>query len=221
MLALVVGLDIDNIRTRLLNGLDLDGLAVAAGHAVALAFGCLEDKVDAAVVGKGLVQREGERRVGADDGGGRRRFHFGEGRRHQYQITAELHDPEVEPLEKVQFGDLSLVSEHGLGVLAQRELVPDKDLLIGQGLPLGGDHLHGTLVLGLVHGADAAAVSTVLDELAAFDFRCGNALDVAGHLFECDGGDVFYKRLRLKRLMDLRKIYRMAIAINAKAAVPV
>lgn len=212
MLALVVGLDIDNIRTRLLNGLDLDGLAVAAGHAVALAFGCLDDKVDAAVVGKGLVQREGERRVGADDGGGRRRFHSGEGRRHQHQLAAELHDPEVEPLEKVQFGDLSLVPNTDLASWLSASLFQARICSLVRDFHF---------VVFIFMTPFFLAWSTVLDELAAFDFRCGNALGVAGHLFECDGGDVFHKRLRLKRLMDLRKIYRMAIAINAKATVPV
>ena len=78
MLALVVGFDVDGIGAGLLDSLDLDGLAVAARHTVALAFGCLDDEVETPVVGKGLVQRKGERRVGADDVGGRRSLLSGE-----------------------------------------------------------------------------------------------------------------------------------------------
>ena len=65
----VVGLDVDGSIGGLFHGLDLGGLAITAAHAVALAFGHLDDEVDAAVVGDGLVQFEGERGAGADDGG--------------------------------------------------------------------------------------------------------------------------------------------------------
>ena len=46
---------------------------------------------------------------------------------------------------------------------------------------------------GLFHGLDLGGltVAAVLDELAAFFFRGGNALGAAGHLFKSDGGDVF------------------------------
>ena len=65
----VVGLDVDGSIGGLFNSLDLGGLSVAEAHTVALAFGSLDDEVDAAVVGDGQVQLEGERGAGADDGG--------------------------------------------------------------------------------------------------------------------------------------------------------
>ena len=221
MLGLVGGLDVNGIGSGLLDIHNLDSLAVTTGDAIALAFGCLDDEVDASVVGEFLVQLEGEGRAGAHDGGGGRRFHAGEGGGHQHDVAAQFHDPEVEPLEQVQAGNLAFGAQNGLGVLTQGELVPCEDLLVGQGLPLGGDHLHDALVLGLVNSTDSAAVTTVLDELAAFDFRCGNALGAAGHLFECDGGDVFHKRLRLRGLMDLSNRYSIAKANKMKVAVPV
>lgn len=46
---------------------DGGGFAIAATHAVALAFGSLDDEVDAAVVVNGLVQLEGECGAGQGD----------------------------------------------------------------------------------------------------------------------------------------------------------
>lgn len=59
-------------RLRRLTGLDRIGVCE-------LAPGGLDDGVDAAVVGNGLVELEGERGAGADDGGLGRGLHSGEG----------------------------------------------------------------------------------------------------------------------------------------------
>lgn len=201
----VVGLDVDGSIGGLFNSLDLGGLSVAAAHAVALAFGSLDDEVDAAVVGNGLVQFEGERGAGADDGGLGRSLHTREGRRSGQDGAAQLHDPEVEALEEVQAGDLALGAQDGLGICAQGSFVPGEDLLVGERLPGGRDHLHHALVLGLVGSSDTAAVATVLDELAALDLRGGNALGAAGHLFKSDGGDVFHSELQFKRVFEMEE----------------
>ena len=125
----VVGLDVNGGIGGLFHGLDLGGLAVAAAHAVALAFGGLDDKVDAAIVGDGLVQLEGERGAGADDGGLGRSLHTREGRRSGQDGAAQLHNPEVEALEEVQSGDLALGAQDGLGVRAQGGFVPGEEWL--------------------------------------------------------------------------------------------
>ena len=65
----VVGTDVDGGCGGFLNELDAGGLSVGAGDTVGLAFGGLDDQEDAAVVGEGLVQREGECFTLADDGG--------------------------------------------------------------------------------------------------------------------------------------------------------
>ena len=205
MLALIGGLDVDGIGAGLFDIHNLDSLAVTTGDTIALAFGGLDDKVDAAIVGDGLVQLEGEGRAGAHDGGGGRSLHAGEGGGHQHDVAAQFHDPEVEPLEQVQTGNLAFGAQNGLGVLTQGELVPGEDLLVGQGLPRGGDHLHHTLVLGLVGSTDSATVAAVLDELAAFYFRGGNALGAAGHLFKSDGGDVFHGELQFEKVFGFEE----------------
>ena len=49
-----------------------------------------------------------------------------EGWRGSHDLAAELHNPEVKSLEKVETGDLALCSENRLIVLAESELVPAK-----------------------------------------------------------------------------------------------
>ena len=58
---------------------------------------------------------------------------------------------------------------------------------------------------GLFHGLDLGGltVAAVLDELAAFYFRGGNALGAAGHLFKSDGGDVFLFLRKRKQSINL------------------
>ena len=58
MLGLVGGLDVDGIGAGLLDVQNLDSLAVTTGDTIALAFGCLDDEVDASVVGEFLVRGE-------------------------------------------------------------------------------------------------------------------------------------------------------------------
>jgi len=66
----VVGTDVDGGCGGFLNELDAGDLAVGAGDTVGLAFGGFDDQEDAAVVGKGLVEFEGEGVTLAHDGGG-------------------------------------------------------------------------------------------------------------------------------------------------------
>ena len=58
MLGFVGGLDVDGIGAGLLDVQNLDSLAVTTGDTIALAFGCLNDEVDASVVGELLVRGE-------------------------------------------------------------------------------------------------------------------------------------------------------------------
>ena len=127
-------------------GLDLHGLAVSAGHAVALAFGSLDDELDTAIVSKSLVQLESECGATANDCGGGRTLYPGECRRRGHDGTTELHDPEVEPLEKVQSGNLALCAEHRFGILRKGSLVPREDLLVGERFPHGGQALENALL---------------------------------------------------------------------------
>ena len=71
----IVSTDVDGRGGGFLYHLDGRGLAVGAAHAVGLTFGSLDDQVDAAVVGEGLVQLEGEGLALADDGGAGRVLH--------------------------------------------------------------------------------------------------------------------------------------------------
>lgn len=66
----VVGVDVDGGIGGFLNELDAGSLAVGTGDTVGLAFGCLDHQEDATVVGKGLVELEGEGISLAHDGGG-------------------------------------------------------------------------------------------------------------------------------------------------------
>ena len=63
----VVRTDVDGLGGGLFHELDAGSLGMGAGHTVGLAFGGLDDQVDAAVVGEGLVQLEGEGLTLADE----------------------------------------------------------------------------------------------------------------------------------------------------------
>ena len=63
----VVRTDVDGIGGGLFHELDAGCLGMGAGYAVGLAFGGLNDQEDAAVVGEGLVQLEGEGLTLADE----------------------------------------------------------------------------------------------------------------------------------------------------------
>ena len=65
----VVGTDVDCGGSRLFDHLNGGGLAVGAAHTVGLTFRGLDDQEDTAIVGKSLVQLEGEGVTLARDGG--------------------------------------------------------------------------------------------------------------------------------------------------------
>jgi hypothetical protein len=65
----VVGTDVDGGGGGLFHELDGSCLGVGAAHTVGLTFGGLNNQEDAAVVGEGLVQLEGEGVTLAHDGG--------------------------------------------------------------------------------------------------------------------------------------------------------
>ena len=76
-------MDVDGDIGGFLNEFDAGGLSVGAGDTVGLTFGSLDDQEDAAVVGQGLVQFEGEGLTLADDGGAGGVLHIDEfGRSH-------------------------------------------------------------------------------------------------------------------------------------------
>ena len=56
----IVRTDVDGLGGGLFHELDAGSLGMGAGQTVGLAFGGLDDQVDAAVVGEGLVQLDGE-----------------------------------------------------------------------------------------------------------------------------------------------------------------
>lgn len=64
----IVGTDVDGGVGGFLDHLDGRGLGVSSAHAVRLTFGGLDDQEDTAIVGKGLVQLEGEGVALAHDG---------------------------------------------------------------------------------------------------------------------------------------------------------
>ena len=65
----VVGTDVDGGGGGLFDHLDGGSLVVGTAHTVGLAFGCFDDQEDAAVVGRSLIQLEGEGFTPAHDGG--------------------------------------------------------------------------------------------------------------------------------------------------------
>ncbi len=152
----VVRTDVDGLGGGLFHELDAGGLGVGAGHTVRLAFGGLDDQVDAAVVGEGLVQLEGEGLTLADDGGAGGVLHTDElGRSHGGLATAG-DDPVVETGEQVGAADLGLGAQDAAAFLREGQLVPGEDLGGGQALPHGGKTLEHALDLGLFGSADGA-----------------------------------------------------------------
>lgn len=65
----VVGTDVDGGGGGLFDHLDGGSLAVGTAHTVGLTFGGLDDQEDSAVVGRNLIQLEGEGFTLAHDGG--------------------------------------------------------------------------------------------------------------------------------------------------------
>ena len=100
-------MDVDGGIGGFLNEFDARGLSVGAGDTVGLAFGGLDDQEDAAVVGEGLVELEGEGVTLAHDGGGRGVLHAQEGGRHENRLAAAGDDPVVPAGEQFGGGDLS------------------------------------------------------------------------------------------------------------------
>ena len=188
----VVGTDVDGGCGGFLDHLDLGGLAVSTAHTVGLTFGSLDDQEDAAVVGKSLVELEGEGVTLAHDGCAGRVLHAEQRGRGGLRRAAAGDNPVVETGEEVGTRDLALGAQDGTGLLREGELVPGEDLVVREGLPHGGQTLEHTLDLGLVGGTDTAAVSAVADILAVLHFGCGHALGAAAHLLEGDGRNVLH-----------------------------
>ena len=140
-----------------------------------------------AVVGDGLVQLEGERGAGADDGGLGRSLHTREGRRSGQDGAAQLHDPEVEALEEVQAGDLALGAQDGLGICAQGSFVPGENLLVGERRPGLRDLLQGGAPGELEDGCFAGRVALQRKDATAVLITRRNPLCRAGEAAESDG----------------------------------
>lgn len=98
-------MDVDGGIGGILNEFDAGGLSVGAGDTVGLAFGGLDDQEDAAVVGEGLVELEGEGVTLAYDGGGGRVLHTQEGGRYENRLAAAGDDLVVQAGEQVGAGD--------------------------------------------------------------------------------------------------------------------
>ena len=92
----VVSVDVDGGIGGFLNEFDAGGLSVGAGDTVGLAFGGLDDQEDAAVVGEGMVELEGEGVTLADDGSGGGILHAQEGGRYENRLAAAGDDPVVQ-----------------------------------------------------------------------------------------------------------------------------
>ena len=100
-------MDVDGGIGGFFNELDAGGLAVCARDTVGLAFGGLDDQEDAAVVGEGLVELEGEGVTLANDGGGGGVLYAQEGGRYENRLATAGDDPVVQAGEQVGGGDLS------------------------------------------------------------------------------------------------------------------
>ena len=188
----VVSTDVDGSGVRLLDHLDGNGLAVGTGHTIGLTLGGLDHEEDAAIVGKGLVQLEGEGLTLAHDGGAGRVLDAGQRRRSDGGGTATGYDPVVQAGEQVGSGDLGLGAKDRTALLRESELIPRENLLAREALPHSGELLEDTFDLGLVSGTDGAAISAVADVLTALHFCSGHALGAAAHLLEGDGRNVLH-----------------------------
>ena len=155
----VVSTDVDCGGGGLFDHLDLCGLAVGAAHTVGLTFGGLNNQEDSAVVGKSLVQLEGEGVTLAHDGGRGRGLYTHESGRVGLRSAAAGDNPAVQTGEEVRTGNLTLGAEDAAGLLAQGEFVPGEDLVVRQAPQHGGETLENALDLGLVRSTDAAAVT--------------------------------------------------------------
>ena len=198
----VVGTDVDGGCGGFLNELDAGGLAVGAGDTVGLAFGGFDDQEDSAVVGKSLVQLEGEGVTLAHDGGGGRVLHAQEGGRYENRLSAASDDPVVQAGEQVGAGDLGTGAENTAALLGEGQLVPGKDVVVREGLPHGGEPLEDALDLSLVGSADGAAISAVADVLPVLHLSGSHALGGSAHLLEGDGRNVLHNRLSFRKLLN-------------------
>lgn len=174
---------------------------MGTAHTVGLTFGGLDDQEDSAVVGKSLVQLEGEGVNLAHDGGRGRVLYTHESGRVGLRSAAAGDNPVVQTVEEIRTGNLTLDAEDAAGLLAQGEFVPGEDLVVRQAPPHGGETLENALDLSLVRSADAAAITAVADVLAALHFSGRNALGAAAHLLEGDGRNVLHKRSSLRNCL--------------------
>lgn len=126
----------------------------------------------AAVVGQRLIQLEGEGVALTHDGGAGRVLDAQEGRRHNHRLAAAGDNPVVQAGEQVGSGDLGAGAQDAAALLRERELVPRENVLVGEGLPHGGQTLENTLDLdlGLVLGPDRTAIAAVADILAPANY---------------------------------------------------
>lgn len=218
MLSDVVGADVDCRCGRGGDHLDGHGLAVSAGDAVGLAFGGLNNEFEVGHVGRDTGHGEGLALAG--DGRGPGVLDTDECRGIAGGGAAAGDEPVVEPGVQVAAGDLGFGAEDGTALLREGELVPGEDLVVREALPLGGELLEYTFDLGLVSGAYGAAVSAVADVLAALHLSGRNALGAAAHLLEGDGRNVLHQSLSLRRLVNLRNRYSIAITIRTRETEP-
>ena len=194
---------------------------MGTGDTVGLAFGGFDDQEDAAVVGEGMVELEGEGVTLAHDGGGGRVLHAHEGGRYENRLSAASDNPVVQAGEQVGAGDLGTGAENTAALLGEGQFVPGEDVVVREGLPHGGEPLEVALDLGLVGSADGAAVSAVADVLLVLYLSGSHALGGSAHLLEGGRRDVRHKRLSFRKLLNRRnRRYSIAITIRTRGQEP-
>lgn len=194
---------------------------MGTGDTVGLAFGGFDDQEDAAVVGEGLVELEGEGVTLTHDGGGGRVLHAQEGGRYENRLSAASDNPVVQAGEQVGAGDLGTGAENTAALLGEDQFVPGEDVVVREGLPHGGEPLEVALDLGLVGSADGAAVSAVADVLLVLYLSGSHALGGSAHLLEGGRRDVRHKRLSFRKLLNKRnRRYSIAITIRTRGQEP-
>ena len=109
---------------RLFNEFHGGSLGVGASHTVGLALGGLDDEVQAAVVGRLLVQLEGEGLTLAHDGGAGGILHAHQLRRSHLGLATAGDNPVVEAGEQVGTGDLCLGAQDAAPLLREGRRVP-------------------------------------------------------------------------------------------------
>lgn len=129
----VVGTDVDGGCGGFLNELDAGGLAVGVGDTVGLAFGSFDDQENAAVVGEGLVELEGEGVTLAHDGGRGRVLHTQKGGWYENRLAIAGDDPVVQASELVGAGDLGTGAENTAALLGEGQFVPGEDVVVREG----------------------------------------------------------------------------------------